>query len=680
MILKHTTLLLFMVAMLATAHAQHRKTDPQTHKKGFVDHKGKVLVPLQYDELPREWDSIMVAKKGPYLGLLGGKGEIILPFEYQELRLHLLRGGFSLVKKKATPWGIANSRGELVLPMRFESVAVIGPNLLAARAAGEKMVQVYDGKGTPLYQLPGKTVEPGFDDNSLKILGHDNKSRYTDLKGQPIFPETMPNARWTDGDVIISGSYNDYGLLNFRGDTILALNHRAVQPALPGQFTVSTIDNNHGVVDKQGQTIVPFDKWQIFTYEKFYRVEDYSHKSGLFASDGQVILPKDYQIREPGVYPPYENEPDAQPKRFLLVGSEQKPYLKGFYSATDASVILPIEYKEIWYRSIKQPVIASKESPSTAKREVMAFDLTGKPLLAAPFPFISHTKNPRILLVSRGDNGLFGFLNLDGDTSKTAFTLRYVTELRPGIYSALQDSLAVMMTPEGKRLYAGSPDGLIRANDAQKSLFEKLPGASGELLLVTPKPGSGLIGINDEGKEFILEESASVPKTAPVAPAVPSVRDIKTDPSASETPTEMPNLPVKKEVEASKQQGVEEVAEIITIEAPSIEEKIWEAEQVDTPPQFPGGLDSAAVFFQKRLKPCEIMLQTNDERYWHTKLEIVVESNGMFTKIQSLSSFGNACNRDVEEVAKRMPRWMPAMKDGKAVRCRYFLTVKHREK
>ncbi|MBK9014829.1 MAG: WG repeat-containing protein [Saprospiraceae bacterium] len=677
MTFKHIALMILVFAVIPAAQAQRRKTDPNTHKKGFYDRQGKTLIPFEYDELPSDWDSIMVAQKGSYRGLINGHGKVILPFEYQQIRLHLKRGGFSLVKKKTSTWGIVNARGEFILPMRFESVAVIDQNLLSGRAAGETEVQLYDGKGVPLYKLPGKTVEPGFDSNSLKILGHDNRSRYTDRQGRPIFPAAMPNARWTDGDVIISGSYDDYGLLNFKGDTILPLKYRSVQPALPGQFMVSTTDYKHGVVDKKGRPIVPLGTWQVFRHEKYYRVEDVAHKSGLYAPDGQVILPMEYNIREPGVYNPYKDDPDAQPQRYLLIGNPQAPYLKGLYSASDASVILPIEYKEIWYRSENQPLFASKEPAWPAKREVMAFDLTGKPILASPFAVLSHTSNPRILLASRGGDGLFGFLHLDGDTAQTAFELRHVNELRPGIYMALKDSLAVMLTPEGKQLYQGKLDGATKPYDWQKQIFEKMPNATGELLVVAPKPGGGWIGVNNEGKEFYLPDAAAPPMTAPVVP------DHQPNPPSSiAEEVQQPannNFPVtKKATEVPKNQVDEEGVAILTIEVPPIKEEIWEAEQVDTPPQFPGGPDSAAVFFPKRLQPCEVMRQTKDERYGHTKLEIVGREDGSFSNIRSWSPFGNNCNRDVERVAGQMPRWVPAKKDGRAVHCRCFLVVKHR--
>lgn len=56
-------------------------------------------------------------------------------------------------------------------------------------------------------------------------------------------------------------------------------------------------------------------------------------------------------------------------------------------------------------------------------------------------------------------------------------------------------------------------------------------------------------------------------------------------------------------------------------------------------------------------------------------VSFVVERDGSFTDIKLTKDLGSGTGKAVVRVVEAMPRWVPAMKDGKAVRSDYVLPV-----
>ena len=82
-----TLLLLAALFTAAMLPAQIRHIDLKTGKMCFLDAKGALVVPLDYDYLPWKYAPRMIARKGDLRGVIDGAGNTLLPFDYHDIRL-----------------------------------------------------------------------------------------------------------------------------------------------------------------------------------------------------------------------------------------------------------------------------------------------------------------------------------------------------------------------------------------------------------------------------------------------------------------------------------------------------------------------------------------------------------------------------------------------------------------
>ena len=104
------------------------------------------------------------------------------------------------------------------------------------------------------------------------------------------------------------------------------------------------------------------------------------------------------------------------------------------------------------------------------------------------------------------------------------------------------------------------------------------------------------------------------------------------------------------------------------------EEKIYDAPEVTA--SFPGGPEKMNLYISKMLQKPEI------EHDGRTKLtcylKMVVEKDGMLSNIQIVKGVPNCaeCDKEALRVVKSMPKWIPAIHNGRRVRSYFIFPVK----
>ena len=95
---------------------------------------------------------------------------------------------------------------------------------------------------------------------------------------------------------------------------------------------------------------------------------------------------------------------------------------------------------------------------------------------------------------------------------------------------------------------------------------------------------------------------------------------------------------------------------------------------VDKKAQFPGGLDSLNSFIKKNLcYPPE----TRDICIEGTVIvQFIIEKNGAVSDVKVIRSVDPLLDKEAVRVVTSMPNWIPAEKDGKAVRSYYTLPIR----
>ena len=102
------------------------------------------------------------------------------------------------------------------------------------------------------------------------------------------------------------------------------------------------------------------------------------------------------------------------------------------------------------------------------------------------------------------------------------------------------------------------------------------------------------------------------------------------------------------------------------------EEKIYDVPEVAA--SFPGGPEKMDLHISKMIRnPALEQERTNQKCY----IEMIVEKDGMLSNVQVLRGANNCpeCDKEALRVVKSMPKWHPAINNGRAVRSYFIIPV-----
>lgn len=623
----------FLLLLLTQiAWTQTRQTDPLSGKMGFADAKGTLIIPMEYDYLEAQLAPFMIARKGDFKGVLDEGGHILIPFEYRDIQAI---GQYFLVSKdnSARPaWGLLDSNGGIILEMVYEYIATAGSNLLAARLFSSKDLKFFDGRGKFLFEVSGALAMPGFDGNSILIQRANRSCYWTDRQGQEIAPPLFENTSWSDGDFFILMKQSRFGVVNAKGETVVPFQYMGIVAGNKGHFIVTDSTYREGLMDAHGQYLIPPGKGNIMRLGKkqegdAYFVRRYGEfESKLYAPDGKTLIQDACSVLPLITTSQWSKFPENRYEQYDWV-DVKKTGLRALYRS-DGKQILPPEFKRIQYFSERHPLVACSVDKKEKDYSCAVYNLEGKLLLEQRYFSLDFTENPRFLIGQAKAQGLFGFIDLNAP-EKAAFIYQKLNWFNPGYYSASKDTMQLLLTPEGKVVYAHGASEMTKPQQWHFRRFQETEGTSGTLVAVfITKEGianNTWIGVNDAGEAFTC--------------GVKNYGSDLTQPTTLEAPDE---------------------SEIITV-----------AEQS---PRFPGGDEALLKFIQSNMKYPKIAQENGIAGT--VVAAFTIEEDGSITNPQIVRDIGNGCGREVLRLISLMPKWIPGTQNGEVVRVRYILPVK----
>lgn len=101
--------------------------------------------------------------------------------------------------------------------------------------------------------------------------------------------------------------------------------------------------------------------------------------------------------------------------------------------------------------------------------------------------------------------------------------------------------------------------------------------------------------------------------------------------------------------------------------------QVYKPVDVDKQARFPGGDMALYSYLQDSLRYPKEAIQNNVQGKVYIRLTI--DETGNISQIEPLKDIGNGSLEEATRLAKAMPRWEPAQKDGKPVAVYYDLPV-----
>jgi protein TonB len=94
---------------------------------------------------------------------------------------------------------------------------------------------------------------------------------------------------------------------------------------------------------------------------------------------------------------------------------------------------------------------------------------------------------------------------------------------------------------------------------------------------------------------------------------------------------------------------------------------------VERQPKFPGGFDSFKNFIKQNLEYPRAIAEYEGTVY----VEFVVNEDGSLTDFKIIRGLCDICDNNAIETLKKMPTWIPARVDNKAIKSKIVIPVSY---
>ena len=101
-------------------------------------------------------------------------------------------------------------------------------------------------------------------------------------------------------------------------------------------------------------------------------------------------------------------------------------------------------------------------------------------------------------------------------------------------------------------------------------------------------------------------------------------------------------------------------------------DKLYNAAGVEAQPEFPGGNDKLYTYLSKNFELTDDMKENELKKILAS---FIVERDGSISNIKIIRDLGFGTGIQAERVLKKMPRWNPAVQNGKKVRCSFIIPI-----
>lgn len=244
-------------------------------KWGFVDKKGRIVIPIIYDNVWLFNDGIAVVQVKGKWGFINKKGWVVVPAKYDYVEV--FNEGLANVALNGI-YGFINKRGKVVIPLQFARASYFSGGLAVVKIGDEI------GGKYGFIDKTGTMVIPAIYDFANDFI---NGLAEVHIKRQHFNSEGFEMA-----------TIDDYGFINQKGEEVVPIKYEYVYEFSDGLARVSNDSDKWGFVDRQGNEVIPlkFDyAWDFSEGLAAVCMEEklVNRKYGYIDKQGnQVILPK----------------------------------------------------------------------------------------------------------------------------------------------------------------------------------------------------------------------------------------------------------------------------------------------------------------------------------------------------------------------------------------------------
>lgn len=261
---------------------------------GFVNHKGKVIIPHQYDTVfaPFAFGVASVAKNKK-AGVIDKKGKVIIAFEYKEIGE--INKSHVAVKDEKGLWGFCNFEGEKIIPAAFQNYRFSPRGKFIVQKDGKW--GIIDENGEVLLDYHYKNIQNYTEKNfhAYKVTTWNVKN----LKNETILSLEMDSLRYTGEKLYRYSLIGKKGLVDEKGKQVIGPDYEEIANFKYGLAKVKK--EKYGVITPAGKIIVHPLYDEVIVDSLHIRVkivekegEEYKSRWGLIDHKGNVLIKPKY--------------------------------------------------------------------------------------------------------------------------------------------------------------------------------------------------------------------------------------------------------------------------------------------------------------------------------------------------------------------------------------------------
>lgn len=304
-------------------------------KYSIVDKTGIEVMTLDYDEVNSFSEGLAPVKRDGKFGYIDEGGKEVVPPKYDEV--NDFTEGLALVKRDGK-YGYIDKTGKEVVPLKYDSAYKFSDGLAEVKADGKEIF--IDKTGKEVFSSSYDSV--GYFSKNFAIVTRGRKYGVIDKTGKEIVPPEYDYVSIFSEEAVAVQKDLLWGFYDKNGVEITPPKYRYMRDLYDGVASVS-VDGKYGVVNEKGIEIVPVEYYDNYsflksandTYLRCFTADIKLDRTGIkytvYDKNGKMI-----------VQPKYDFITDFS-EGFAVVGSD------GMYGLIDTNFneVIPLKYHNI---------------------------------------------------------------------------------------------------------------------------------------------------------------------------------------------------------------------------------------------------------------------------------------------------------------------------------------------
>lgn len=233
------------------------------NKLGLLNHKGKVILKTEYDEISHlQGDSIYIFKKDNKYGIVTKSGVIKVGLNSRFQELHPLKDNYLGVKIN-NKFGFVDINGNLRVSNQYDAIGHYQENLAPIKLRGNWGY---------IDKIERIVIQPAFDhaysfSDGLAIVMKNNKCGLINKDGKIVLPLEYDRLEKTRGKRYLCYQGNKVGMTSEEGKLLIFPKFDAIEDLQNG-FVIIKRQDKHGLLTTSGVDTIPMI-YDTLTYDQY---------------------------------------------------------------------------------------------------------------------------------------------------------------------------------------------------------------------------------------------------------------------------------------------------------------------------------------------------------------------------------------------------------------------------